>query len=509
MNHTVPLLFAIILLATSCSKKDIPSGSTSTISNDKISFSIQSFDTINTNIITSDSIAVIINLLSKVPPNGVTYSIKVFDSSSTIIYSKDSISKNSTITLNGKGYQIGKKFTTNITVTSNNSSSNTSSQKILVQRNRVYKNYQNSSYELAKYDLWFSRDSIYSNGIPYKNIWGFASNPLEVMQSAQLDIDGDGREDLFYYESYDVNQNSIPNLPPVIFMNNGSVLNKTTWSGPIPRDSHGAKVLIGDFNKDSLPDIFSLVAFDPPITSPPNFSQNSHLFFNSINGFNKVIEFKDNGYWYSGCSGDIDNDGDLDVIMINFSFLNNGIQSKIQWNDGLGNFKSDSTGIGKLAVVDQAELIDINHDGFLDLIISRIIPNYTPCPCPRNCEIDIMWGNGKGFSSINKTIFTYASNFFLNNIHSLDLNGDNFDEIILSGYDGNNTLFWVETFQSNDKGKSWLNNTNSYFDNNKTTSRFDHTRLQDIDKNGKIDLFAPDKKDNIRWEWNGTKFVKK
>jgi len=162
-----------------------------------------------------------------------------------------------------------------------------------------------------------------------------------------------------------------------------------------------------------------------------------------------------------------------------------------------------------LVIVDHSELIDINHDGFWDLIISRIIPNYTPCPCPRNCEIDIMWGNGKGFSNINQTTFTYASKFFLNNIHSLDLNGDNFDEIILSGYDGNNTLFWVETFQSNDKGKSWLDNTNSYFDNNKTTSRFDHTRLQDIDKNGKIDLFAPDKKDNIRWEWNGSRFIRK
>jgi hypothetical protein len=33
--------------------------------------------------------------------------------------------------------------------------------------------------------------------------------------------------------------------------------------------------------------------------------------------------------------------------------------------------------------------------------------------------------------------------------------------------------------------------------------------VQDIDKNGMVDIFSAEKKDNIRWEWNGSKFIRK
>ena len=41
-------------------------------------------------------------------------------------------------------------------------------------------------------------------------------------QSTQIDIDGDGQEDIYYYEGYDLNINPTPNPPPSIFMNNGT-----------------------------------------------------------------------------------------------------------------------------------------------------------------------------------------------------------------------------------------------------------------------------------------------
>ena len=113
------------------------------------------------------------------------------------------------------------------------------------------------------------------------------------------------------------------------------------------------KLLVGDFNNDSLPDIFSLVAIDPPYGLFPDLKDYNNIIFNSPTGFNSIKEFDDQlGFWYTGCSGDIDNDGDLDIIMMNFHYGNNGVTSKILWNDGVGNFSYDDRGIGEIPVVD-------------------------------------------------------------------------------------------------------------------------------------------------------------
>ena len=94
---------------------------------------------------------------------------------------------------------------------------------------------------------------------------------------------------------------------------------------------------------------------------------------------------------YPGCSGDIDNDGDLDVIMFNFHYGHNDVKSKILWNDGVGNFSYDDSGIGEILAVDASELIVVNGDGYLDLVIDYITNN------PRTPNTEVMWGNGIRF----------------------------------------------------------------------------------------------------------------
>jgi hypothetical protein len=119
-----------------------------------------------------------------------------------------------------------------------------------------------------------------------------------------------------------------------------------------------------------------------------------------------------------------------------------------------------------------------------------------------------MWGNGKDFNINNSSTFVTPTGFSLENIHSADLDKDGFDEIILGGNDGIVSKYLIEVYKSDDKGKTFINKTSQYFDNNVSSKRFDAIRLQDIDGNGKVDLFGTDKKDNIRWEWNGSKFIK-
>ncbi len=497
-------LVVIIITTLSCSKKDFPSNTTPPVNDELIGFSIQTLDTVNTNTIKSDSILITVTITSKIPTNGITCSIKVMDSSNNLIYSNEVNSNKTSVSLVGKGFQIGKKYTTILTVTSNNNSNNTLTKKIFVQRKRVYKDYKKTSYEMFNSTSWISSDSVFENGIKVTKY-----NPLLLPSTIQIDIDGDGLEDLFTYDSYSLNSNPTPNPPPSIFMNNGTRYDKVYWTGPSIQDPHGIKSCIGDFDNDSLPDIFSPVSVDPPGGGFPTLTDNCHLIFNSSSGFNKVLEFNDLGFWYTGCSGDIDKDGDLDIIKFNFHFLSNGIKSKILWNNGNGNFTYDTTGIGSLPLVTGSELIDVNHDTMLDLIIYSTRPNYTPCPCTYISDVFIMWGNGNGFDLNNSISFIAPQGFSLENISSLDLDADNINEIILAGNDGNGSKYWLELFKSYDNGLSFQNKTNDFFDMNYTTSRFDLIRAQDIDNNGLIDLFSPDKKDNIRWEWDGSKFIKK
>lgn len=373
--------------------------------------------------------------------------------------------------------------------------------ELQTKKGRIYKNYLKTSYELSNYDEWFSSDNIYSDGLKYTY-----GNPLSEMQFCQLDIDGDGLEDLFYYKWYDLNINPTPNPPPEIFMNNGKSLNRVNWDGPNIKYPHGVKLLVGDFNNDSIPDIFSLVAIDPPYeVGFPKLQDNCHLLFNSPTGFKTVKEFDDQlGFWGAGASGDIDNDRDLDIVMFNFHVQANGVKNKILWNDGKGNFTYDTTGIGEIPVVEQAELFDINNDGFLDLILDYITsePERTP-------HFTIMWGNGKNFNFDNSTSFLLNGDKFLMDYDFADLDNDGISEIIISGIDMTlqTPTYYVDIFKSNDSGKSFTDKTAQLIDNN-TCLRFSHMILKDIDKNGRLDIYAADKKDNIRWEWNGFKFIK-
>jgi len=493
------LLIIISSIYFSCKKTE--PAPTPLIKDEKIAFTV-SIDTTKTVNITSDNLPITINLNSKIPAKGITYSVQVLDSTNVQVFSKDSISTTNSVTIISKNFQIYQKYKTKITVTSISNPSNSLSKQYNVQRDRVYKNYLKTSYELSNYDTWFSSTQLFkSDGSKY------LFNPFIDEQSAQLDIDGDGLEDLFYFEGYDLQISPTPNPPPSIFMNNGTILKQSIYTGSTIKNPHGVKLLIGDFNNDSLPDIFSNVAVDPPFGAFPFLNDNCHLILNSKNGLSSVKEFPDQGFWYSGCSGDIDNDGDLDIITFNFHNQANGVKSRIMWNDGKANFSIDYNGVGDIPVVYQSELVDINNDGFLDLVVT-----FVPNGPTRTNDLRILWGNGKAFNLSNSTSINIPPDWYLMNLDFVDIDKDGIKEVIPSGnYNnpaGGSPIYFISFFKSDDKGKTYSDKTTQYIDNNKAT-RFYHIRVQDIDKNGMLDIFSGEKKDNIRWEWNGSKFLKK
>jgi hypothetical protein len=354
------------------------------------------------------------------------------------------------------------------------------------------KSYLKTSYELSNFDNWYSVDDlVYTK-----------ENPFDVIQTTQLDINKDGIEDVITYESYPLNVSPTPNPPPNIFLSNGSVLNKVNWNGGVIKNPHGTKLLVGDYDNDSYPDVFSVVHVDQPFGAFPSLKDNCHLIFNSNNGVKRVLEFDDEGFWVTGCSGDIDKDGDLDIIMFNFHYSVNKVKNKIQWNDGKGNFTATSDGIGDIPIVQASELVDINRDGWLDLVIDYVqFKNGIRTP-----TIAIMWGNGKSFNLDNSIGWEYSGEKFMQNLDFSDLDGDGYSEIFVSGNIGYANSY-IEVYKTND-GKSWKEETSQYFLNNKF-GKFAQMIFKDIDKNGKMDIFSMNKKDNIRWEYDGSKFIKK
>ena len=492
-----------VLFVFACSKTEVPViPPVVVIQEEAIKFSISPDMTSNNYLLNKDTLDLTISVNSKIPSQGILYSIQVNRvDSSVAVFKLDTTSSQSTTSIKATGLNIKGNYTVKITLTSKTTSTNTINQNYTLSRNRIYKNYLRSSYDLSNNDTWFSSAQLYkSDGSKYLN------NPFIDEQSAQLDIDGDGLEDLFYFESYDLKISPTPNPPPSIFMNNGTTLKQTNYTGPSIKDPHGTKILVGDFNNDSLPDIFSNVAVDPPFGAFPFLNDNNHLLLNSKNGFATVKEFPDQGFWYTGCSGDIDNDGDLDIITFNFHNQAAGVKSRIMWNDGKANFTIDFNGIGDIPVADLSELIDINVDGFLDLVI-----NFHPNGASRINDFRILWGNGKGFSLNNSTSMNMSGDWFLQNLDFADIDGDGIKEIIPSGNYSSSSgapVYFISLYKSDDKGKTFTDKTIQYIDNN-IANRFYHIRLQDIDKNGLLDIFSGEKRDNIRWEWNGSKFIKK
>lgn len=366
---------------------------------------------------------------------------------------------------------------------------------------RVFTNYLRTSYETRNLGRWLRSDDLLTNGEVDRS-----QDPLRVIQTVQLDINGDGADDVFTYDSYPMNTGALlPNpVPPRQFIARGGKLHHIPWRGPVLRQPHGVKLLVGDFNGDSLPDVFSLVAIDPPDLSFPVLRDFNHLLFNSLTGFNSAIEFDNQlGFWYTGASGDIDGDGDLDVVVFNFHVGTNSVGNGILWNNGNGTFVKDESVIGRMTIVDASELVDLDKDGFLDLVVSQVAVNEGI----RTPSLRVLWGTGRGFT-LDQSPVIDLGNSYVDDLTFYDVDADGIDDIIVAYNDGRlNGLHVIKTMRS---PASLSDVTTRYVDISQTTQRFvGRFRLLDVDGNGRPDLVAADRASGIRWEWTGSQFVKR
>jgi hypothetical protein len=345
-----------------------------------------------------------------------------------------------------------------------------------------------SSYELSNSNQWLS--------IP----GGFAS-------FAQLDYNKDGRDDVILFEGYDLNKTyTWPG--PIFYKNTLNGLIKDSVSLDFKKVFAG-KELIGDYNNDGYLDAFLLTGMDPAGCTnckDPVFSL--YTMKNTGGTSFKIDSINYKGVWRTGTSADIDNDGDLDILVFSTHHEYAGdILNRVLLNDSKGNFTYKPSNIDSIGWVDRAELIDMNNDGFVDLIINDV---YSPTNSYAN-RFRILWNNKKGeFNQNNSITISIPNDFYVTDINAHDINGDGIKEIILPMNDV--TGKWKIFIYQSLNFTNYTDVSSSVMQQNFSSNVFlwdEPLAIYDIDNNGLTDIVLNDKTRNIRWEWNGFLFVNK
>ena len=355
--------------------------------------------------------------------------------------------------------------------------------------------------------------------------------------SAYADFNFDGHQDIMVYSN--LADGDVVNKHFLTYDENTENFNISVDVNFIDSTeaSHSRKTIVGDFNGDGKPDVVRTqgahdVGLGKPTITLSN-SDNSYTF--------KLIGDGPDMQSHTVCSGDIDNDGDLDLF-----FAQSGEKDGFLINDGNANFtwkwiseiiEGFTDGFlypdgnyGPYGIW-SSEMTDIDNDGYVDLIVGGRYQDNVNHPHLEGPSI--FWGNGTGKFFVNNSTILFndldqlgylanGDRIDLSQDYSVnDIDGDGINDIAIYSDTRNAThgrLFQV--FQGlgngefNDMTVEWLPD---YY---KTLSHpnFVWIILRDIDNNGQIDFVESQPRihttqsvvrNSLHWEWNGSSFSKK
>lgn len=387
----------------------------------------------------------------------------------------------------------------------------------------------------------------------------FGSKPMyrfSLRDAITYDFNGDGKLDLFSFctrfEVYPDNGDLARNPGKFFIISDFFSGNRTKIYFDTDYCTIGGSFLLNDYDGDGKKEIAI-------------FNSNAHQ--NVLYGINlplipvriyKIdanfnLTYKEVGQqlnMHSGSCGDIDNDGDIDIIQWPLN-LGRGVEPEnlrypyVLINDGKGNFTTKSLLSNqqdfKSKFYDWSasiyELFDLNNDGNLDILFGYNFGNFTRQADPFNPSFDVvnkkigvLWGNGSGQFDYTKITYLNLNDFqghwmSMSGAGFTDFDGDGDVDIMIQSttndysYSKTYILFLIENKGNGvfeDVTSTYING--SYELDNSHYTHFYQPMFIDKDGDGDYDMI-PDKStaawesykviDNLYWEKQGKNFIRK
>ena len=311
---------------------------------------------------------------------------------------------------------------------------------------------------------------------------------------AYIDANGDGFTDVFFATG---EFQLTGELSSILAINDGKgnfTASTEEFNDNMPTASHARKSIVADFNNDGLNDIF---VFDHGFDGNPYPGSNPKLIIQVKKGtFSWSKFYGQTGFHHGGAAADIDNDGDIDIFVGGFKpffLINNGDASFEMKFDRFDN------SIEKVLI---AELIDVDKDGFIDLLAGAHEQE--------GDNTSIYWGNRNGsFTNNLRTIIPSVPNYgTILDFDAEDIDNDGDRDLIINrtGGGANNFYNGVRIQLLSNNGNHAFADISNRIDNpgTNTDGWFPWIRAQDIDNDGDIDFFPDNQSYNYRFINNGS-----
>ena len=351
-----------------------------------------------------------------------------------------------------------------------------------------------SSHALQSNDLFVDQERIRAGG---RRGHGAAV--------AYADFNGDGHVDVFYAPSE--GHRLEPTIPAELYLNDGVgcfALDTSFLGANPPGRLAPRKALTGDFNGDGRMDVFVL---DHGYDKPPFPGAAPYVILSSGDGYALGSGLESlAGFQHGGASGDVDADGDIDVFVTHLNAIDGPF---FLINDGAGAFALDTDrvqGLDRKALF-TAELVDVDGDGYLDLLAAgheyEVYGNGLPT--------QILWGNSTGtYSTERATVLpSVIGHGVVVDIDVSDVDGDGDKDIVInrtgdertSSYGG----FYLQLVEQIGKREFEDQTTELLYRNaDDDADWIVWIRMCDCDADGDVDIVVDDAARNLIWKNDGT-----
>jgi hypothetical protein len=318
--------------------------------------------------------------------------------------------------------------------------------------------------------LWVDETEKY---LPVTADW---TNRVEV-----ADINGDALLDLVFANGGDYSEPGVLE-PSRVFINQGPDKKfKEVTSDIFGENKFYARVIkVRDLNQDAIPDLFI----------GTTFQTQSELYIGSGKGVYQQVTSTQLPVVAASIGdiefGDVDDDGDLDIILADWgpgsNMENNGGLTRLWLNDGRGFFKDVTTTQMPDVPIQfswDVEFIDFDNDFDLDIAVS----------CKRCGTSRLFVNDGKGLFRNQRLLPAYTNNY---EFEVMDVNGDGYlDMVTVNDGEIVNQQSWSrrEHLFLNDSAKVFNDATSTHWVNSENIGEDDNNIVfLDYDSDGDADF---------------------